>query len=109
MKSKLSETIQYYNDHAADYYDSTVDADMSEARDRFIAVLPKDGYVLDFGCGSGRDAKAFINQGFQVDAIDGSEMLCKRAEKLLGKTVRCMDFRQFDENETYDGCLVYGF
>lgn len=29
------------------------------------------GHILDVGCGSGRDAKYFIDKGYQVTAFDG--------------------------------------
>ena len=33
--------------------------------------------ILDFGCGSGRDTKYFLEKGYQVAAIDGSAELCR--------------------------------
>lgn len=49
--------------------------------------------VLDFGCGSGRDTKYFIEQGYHVEAIDGSEELCKRASELAGIEVKTFIFK----------------
>lgn len=39
------------------------------------------------GCGSGRDAKYFIDKGYQVTAFDGSEEMSKRASRYLGMPV----------------------
>lgn len=57
----------------------------------------------DFGCGSGRDTKYFLSKGFGVDAIDGSEELCKIASEYTGIQVKQMLFEELDEVEAYDG------
>ena len=54
------------------------------------------------GCGSGRDAKAFLNMGYDVDAIDGSEELARIASEYTGIQVKCMDFNQLNESSVYD-------
>lgn len=64
---------------------------------------PQGGSILDFGCGSGRDAKYFLGQGFQVDAIDGSEELCKLASEYTGIPVKQMLFQELNAVEHYDG------
>ena len=65
--------------------------------------MPDGAYILDFGCGSGRDAKAFLDMGYRVDAVDGSEKLCELASDIVGITVRKMLFSELDEFEKYDG------
>jgi SAM-dependent methyltransferase len=49
----------------------------------FLAFLPESARILDVGCGSGRDALAFNNKCDQVDAIDYSEELVKKATRLI--------------------------
>lgn len=34
------------------------------------SYLPKDGLILDYGCGIGRVAKAFIDKSFKVEGVD---------------------------------------
>jgi 2-polyprenyl-3-methyl-5-hydroxy-6-metoxy-1,4-benzoquinol methylase len=46
--------------------------------------LPKHAYILDVGCGSGRETLVFKNKGYKVDAIDYSEELVKKATQLTG-------------------------
>ena len=95
--------IEYYNMHADDFFEGSVDADMSEWRNRFIKYLPDGGRVLDAGCGSGRDSKAFIMQGFSVVAIDASREMCKRASELLGQEVWQMRFDEMSFDDEFDG------
>ena len=59
--------------------------------------------VLDFGCGSGRDTKYFISKGYDVEATDGSEELCRIATDNTGIKARHMLFSELDEYERYDG------
>ena len=65
--------------------------------------LPLNAYILDFGCGSGRDTKYFLDKGFLVTATDGSVELCKFASELSGIEVKQMFFEELSEIETYDG------
>ena len=95
--------IEYYNMHADDFYAGSVDADMSEWRNRFIKYLPDGGRVLDAGCGSGRDSKAFIMQGYSVVAIDASREMCLRASELLGQEVWQMRFDEMSFEDEFDG------
>ncbi|MBO3282402.1 class I SAM-dependent methyltransferase, partial [Intestinimonas butyriciproducens] len=57
----------------------------------------------DFGCGSGRDTKYFLNRGFQTEATDGSAELVKIASEYTGIQVKQMLFQELDENNIYDG------
>lgn len=97
------ETLEFYNQNAAEFAAGTLTADMSPARSRFIACLSDGSYILDFGCGAGRDTKAFLDAGFQVDATDGSAELCASASAYTGIPVKQMLFSELDACEQYDG------
>ncbi len=99
----MNSTLQYYQDNAQAFFDSTVNADVSANYDLFLKRIPEHGKILDFGCGSGRDTKAFIQRGYSVEAIDGSNELCKLASEHCGIQVRCMDFMDLNETDKYDG------
>jgi len=94
---------RYYQRHAQQFFESTVEVDMAEIRDRFTALLPAHGAVLDAGCGSGRDAKAFVEQGFQVEAFDASPELAELASQHSGLPVKVMRFQDLDAVACYDG------
>ena len=65
-------TEQYYLDNSKEFFDSTINADVTPLYDHFLKYILDKGHILDLGCGSGRDTRAFLNKGFTVDAIDGS-------------------------------------
>lgn len=103
MAQNSNQTIEYYNRHHDLYIAGTLSADMSSTRSRFAAHLPEHARILDFGCGSGRDTKAFLEAGYLVDAIDGSEQLCGKASEYTGISVKRMLFNELDACERYDG------
>lgn len=76
---------------------------MHPIQDAFLSYLKPGARILDFGCGSGRDTKYFLEHGFEVDAIDGSERLCALAGKLTGIPVKQMLFEDLDAMDVYDG------
>lgn len=96
-------TIEYYNNNATEFVANTENADVSAIRNRFLKLVPDKGYILDMGCGSGRDTLAFKQLGYEVDAIDASEKLCEIAGKKAGIKVKCMSFDQLNEKSKYDG------
>ncbi len=95
-------TLDYYNQNAEEYYSGTVEADVSKLYSRFEPLLPEHAKIIDIGCGSGRDSKHFIEAGYAVTAVDGSEELCRRAEKLIGIPVQCMLFSELDYDSEFD-------
>lgn len=100
---ELSETLNYYNQNAAKFTQNTISVDFTATQNRFLSRLPVTARILDFGCGSGRDTKAFLEQGYQVDAIDGSKELCKLASRYTGIEVRRMFFQELSAVSEYDG------
>ena len=95
-------TLNYYNQNAEQFIAGTINVDFTKTQDRFLSRLDSGSYILDFGCGSGRDTKYFMEQGFLVDAIDGSEELCKLASDYTGIQVKNMLFQDLNEKEKYD-------
>ena len=69
----------------------------------FLSKLKKDALILDFGCGSGRDTKYFLDQGYSVEAVDGSVEMCYAASRYTGIKVRQILFQELKEQGKYDG------
>ena len=96
-------TLEYYNKNAELYCEQTLIGDLQENYDKFLKHLPKNAYILDFGCGSGRDSKYFKENGYKVKPIDGSDEMCKLASKYLNQDVSCMKFDELNDINIYDG------
>ena len=95
--------VEYYNKNADSFFEGSVAADMSYQRDKFASLLPKNARVLDVGCGSGRDSKAFMDRGFDVISFDASEEMCKRASAYIGREVLNMRFEEISFDNKFDG------
>lgn len=74
----MTDTLAYYDRHAVTFFGLTANVDMTALHERFLSHIPPGGYVLDAGCGSGRDAKAFLVSGYRVAAFDASPRLAGR-------------------------------
>lgn len=98
-----SQTLHYYNQNASSFVSDTVSVDFREIQDKFLGRLLKGNLILDFGCGSGRDTKYFLEQGFLVEAVDGSEKLGRLAQEYTGIEVKNMLFQDLDAEQRYDG------
>ncbi len=98
----IDKTIDYYNNNAESFVNQTVGVDFKETQNRFLNYL-NGNKILDFGCGSGRDTKFFLDRGYAVTAIDGSEELCKKASEYTCIEVKHMYFQNLQEHEVYDG------
>lgn len=103
QKDQSSSTIEYYNRNYDSFSQDTISANLFDVQNRFLDLLPGGAFILDFGCGSGRDSKYFLDKGYVVTAIDGSEELCKIASDIIGQPVRHMLFQELDEENVYDG------
>ena len=99
----MNPTLNYYNLNAKKFIENTQNADMHLTQDKFLQLLPESASILDFGCGSGRDTKYFLEKGYQVVATDGSAELCRLASSFTGIKVKEMLFQELDEIGVYDG------
>ena len=99
----MNNTINYYNQNAENFIANTQNADMHPTQERFLRLLDANTSILDFGCGSGRDTKYFLEKGYQVTATDGSAELCRLASEFTGIKVKEMLFQELDAINQYDG------
>ena len=106
MNDMTDQTLNYYNEKSELFVNDTAELEFSDIQDSFLKYLEKGSLILDFGCGSGRDSRYFLNKGYQVEAIDGSHEMVKIASKLTGLNVKQMMFNELDECEKYDGIFA---
>lgn len=95
-------TDNFYETNAREYFDRTVSVDLRPLYDRVLKLVPPGGRILDAGCGSGRDLKAFRLRGFDAVGIDASSTLVKLASDLSGATCLLMRFEDIDFERRFD-------
>lgn len=101
--TQMNQTISYYNKNAEEFCKNTINADMTFCRNKFLKYLEAGGFILDAGCGSGRDSVVFKQLGYHVTAMDASPEICKEAEKVLGQRVLCKPFEELNDEKKYNG------
>ncbi|MCI6190041.1 MAG: class I SAM-dependent methyltransferase, partial [Clostridium sp.] len=99
----MDKTIEYYNKNSDLFINSTKDVEFDKMQNMLIKHLKKGDCILDLGCGSGRDSKAFLEKGFKVVSVDGSKNLCEFAKNYIGQDVINSTFQDFKSNIKFDG------
>ncbi len=99
-------TLAFYEAEAPRY---TLSGTRGPSRhlDDFLDRLTAGGYILELGCGAGRDALHMIARGFTVDATDGASAMVRKARERLGGGVRAMRFDQLRSQAVYDGIWAH--
>ncbi len=106
-----SDTLDYYNGHAAELTARYETADVADVHARLRRAFPAGARLLEAGCGSGRDAAAMVASGFEVTVTDGSEAMLEQATRahpeLSGRAIlhRCPAALPFDD-ASFDGAYV---
>lgn len=95
------QTLDFYNSNAKLFYDNTVAANFCTIQNKFLSYLKPGNQILDFGCGSGRDTKYFLEYGMTVEAVDGSKEICKLASYYTGIEVKQKKFEELNETDKY--------
>ncbi len=99
----VPDTISFYDSDPEGYSEATLGSDMSDQRARFLTYMGYGGRILDLGCGSGRDSLAFMQDGYDVVPVDGSDGMCRVAERNIGVPVRRISFSELDYDSEFDG------
>ena len=91
-------TLEHYDSRAEDFWQGTRDHDVSQnmaALLKHIEGAPPFT-ILDFGCGPGRDLKAFTERGHVAVGLEGSARFAAMAREYSGCEVLQQDFLELD-------------
>jgi 2-polyprenyl-3-methyl-5-hydroxy-6-metoxy-1,4-benzoquinol methylase len=103
MTTQLIDSTKYYDINAQNYFETTIGYDLSPLYDLFLPSLFPKAKILDAGCGSGRDTKFFLTQGYDVTAFDGSPKMVELARQYTGLPIAHKNFSDIHEKEQFDG------
>jgi SAM-dependent methyltransferase len=102
-------TLRHYNKHADSFWEGTRDHDVSQNRDALLKYLAGEApyRILDFGCGPGRDLKAFRELGHEAIGLEGAERFVELARGYSGCEVWHQDFLRLElPPEHFDGIFA---
>jgi len=102
-------TLDHYNRHAEDFREGTRDHDVSQNIEALLRAIEGDPpfAILDFGCGPGRDLKAFAELGHVAVGLEGAARLAAMARADSGAEVWQQDFLKLELPERrFDGVFA---
>ena len=102
-------TLQHYDINAEDFRIGTSDHDVTQNIAALLRSIEAETpfTILDFGCGPGRDLKAFTRLGHHAVGLDGSERFVAMAREATGCAVWHQDFLHLDLPAAYfDGIFA---
>jgi SAM-dependent methyltransferase len=87
-------TLSHYNEHAEDFWEGTRNHDVSQNITAMLQYIESERpfTILDFGCGPGRDLKAFAELGHLATGLEGAAYLAVMARAYSGCEVWQQDF-----------------
>ena len=104
-----SATLDHYEQQAAAFWEATRDHDVRQNIDAFLARIEGSPpfRVLDFGCGPGRDLRAFTDRGHLAVGVDGAASFVAMARAHSGCEVMQQDFLHLDlPQRHFDGIFA---
>lgn len=111
MPDSREDVRRAYEAFAATYDSQRAQFNLDPVLDAFLARLPKQGALLDLGCGAGEPvARTFIERGWTVTGVD----FCRAMLELAARACPTMQCIQADMREVefpadhFDAiCLIY--
>ncbi len=104
----MHKTLSYYENNAKHLSQRYESANVDNIHALLLKTFPSKSYLLEIGCGSGRDAAFMHGNGYDVLAIDGSREMIAEAKRchpeLVGRleVIKIPDELHF-ELSSFDG------
>jgi len=102
-------TLEHYERRAEDFREGTRDHDVSQNVAAMVAHIESEPpfTILDFGCGPGRDLKAFSSLGHVAIGLEGAARFVAMARADTACEVWQQDFLKLDlPDERFDGVFA---
>jgi SAM-dependent methyltransferase len=98
LEAIAGRTLGHYDRSAEDFWRGTQSHDVSQNRSALLQHIEGGPpfTILDFGCGPGRDLKAFADLGHVAVGLEGSARFAEMARAYSGCEVMQQDFLKLD-------------
>ena len=77
----MHKTLSYYENNAKELSQRYESAKVDNIHSLLLKTFPSKSYLLEIGCGSGRDAGFMHRKGYDILAIDGSREMIAEAKR----------------------------
>lgn len=108
LKNVSNVTLEHYNERAEQFWQGTRHHDVSQNISALLQHIHGTSpyAILDFGCGPGRDLRAFAQLGHTVVGLEGSEQFVEMARE-QGYQVWKQNFLELDlPDNRFDGVFA---
>ncbi len=109
LEEIAARTLEQYERRAEAFWQGTREHDVSQNIAAMLQYVAGDGRLtlLDFGCGPGRDLKAFSELGHIAIGLEGAARFADMARSYSGCEVWRQDFLKLDlPDEHFDGVFA---
>ncbi len=109
LEDIASRTLAQYASRAQPFFEGTKDHDVSQNIDALLKHIVNNAplSILDFGCGPGRDLKAFSSMGHHAVGLEGCGEFVTMAREYSGCEVWHQNFLELDLPESrFDGIFA---
>jgi SAM-dependent methyltransferase len=96
----------YYQQNYKDYHHQTFHVDPSSFLEPLVKYLPQNAFILDVGCGSGRDLCWFGQRGYKVLGFERSKALADLARKYAACQIIEDDFNTYDFSKLHVDAII---
>ena len=103
------DTLKHYENRADDFWEGTRGHDVTQNIDALLQSIEGEPpyAILDFGCGPGRDLKAFAERGHRAVGLEGAARFAEMARQYSDSEVWHQDFLKLDlPPEAFDGVFA---
>ncbi|MFD1744727.1 class I SAM-dependent methyltransferase [Rhizobium helianthi] len=112
MTAERDVTRDFYAQSASSYADDTVGQTETVYLRHFAGCLSPGDFVLELGCGSGRDSAFLLSRGLRMKPTDGIAEMAEAAQSRLGVPVDVLPFDQIAFEAEFEGvwanaCLLH--
>ncbi len=103
----------YSEDMAVQDMETYTDKGFKRWEEAAAALFPPHSYIIDIGCGMGREAFCLYDAGHRVVATDISQRVIDRAKQFAAQTGRDVEFQVTDglslpyPDDTFDACIIW--
>ncbi len=109
LEGLVERTLEHYNQRAGDFWEGTRNHDVSQNIAALLQHIEGEPpfTILDFGCGPGRDLKAFAGLGHIAVGLEGAARLAAMARAHSGCEVWQQDFLKLElPDRHFDGVFA---
>jgi SAM-dependent methyltransferase len=109
LQQIVGRTLEHYQARAEAFWEGTRNHDVEQNIEALLRHVqaPPPFTLLDFGCGPGRDLKAFVERGHHAVGLEGAPALAEMARTHSGCEIWQQDFLQMDlPDGRFDGVFA---